>query len=56
MSIFITPVGRIATTRTKDKLDTLAFVLVLFVTCLSSLVLALVSEPFARAVELIGLY
>jgi hypothetical protein len=54
MSIFITPVSPIATTPAKDKRDTLSFVLVLFVVCLSNLVLALASEPFARAVELIG--
>ena len=56
MSTFTTAASRNATAKGKDKVSALAPGLVLVVICLSSLVLVFVSEPFARAVELIGQY
>ena len=55
MSIFITPASRKATAQATNKQFTVTLVLVLVVMCLSSLVLAITSEPFAHAVELMGL-
>jgi len=54
MSIFITPASRKATAQATNKQFTVTLVLVLVVMCLSSLVLAITSEPFAHAVELMG--
>jgi len=39
-----------------DKADTTSIVLTLVIICLGNLVLALSSEPFARALELMGRY
>ncbi len=53
MSIFV-PATRKITAQAKDTRDNWTLGLVLIVICLINLVLAFASEPFARALQLIG--
>lgn len=55
MSILTATASRKTAAQAKEKRDAWALALVLVVMCLIGLVLAIISEPFAQAVELMGL-